>query len=406
MPPFSYKAVNEIGVTVSGVLEADSADAARAILSAQGYIPTKVRETGAATKTSLLSRIKASLDKVDTPALILFTKQFHTLLAAGVPIVRLLQVLENQTQNRTLRETVVAIEEDVKKGSTLVAAMEKHPRIFSQLYLSMVNAGEVSGTVPDILERLAGIIEHEERVKSEIKSALQYPIMVMIALGIAFIVLLTFVIPKFVSIFTKAGLELPLPTKMAMIMYNVLSQYWFLLIGGVVLLIFALRYYIGTPQGRYVLDAFLLRLPLIGPLFIKAAMSRFASIFAILQASGVPIMSTMEVLTGTIGNEAIAREFDRVRERIKEGHGISTPMKSAKYFTPMVIDMVAIGEEAGSIETMLRAVSAHYDTEVAYAVKRMSDSIGPMLTVGLAAVVGFFALAIFLPMWDLTKMTK
>lgn len=406
MPSFSYQAINEVGVTVSGVMEADSLDAARNILAAKGYIPTRVTEAKAARKESRFSLAVLKMGHVDTQSLIIFTKQFQTLLAAGVPIVRLLQVLETQTQNRALRAAVAAIEEDVKKGSTLLGAMEKHPGIFSPLYLSMINAGEVSGTVPDILGRLAVIIEHEERVRSDIKSALQYPIIVMVALAVAFIALLTFVIPKFVNIFTKAGLALPLPTKIAMVMYSVLSNYWFIVAACFILLVFGLRYYFKTKQGRYALDALVLRLPLVGPLFIKAAMSRFASIFAILQASGVPIMKTMEVITGTIGNAAIAREFERLRERIKEGQGIAAPMRTAKYFTPMVIDMVAIGEEAGSIEVMMRAVSSHYDTEVAYAVKSMSDAIGPILTIGLAAVVGFFALAIFLPMWDLTKMTR
>jgi len=232
MPSFSYQAINEVGVTVSGILEAESADSARTLLSSQGYIPTKVVETGATAKSSFLSAIKRRLGSVSTPDLIIFTKQFQTLLAAGVPIVRLLQVLENQTQNDTLKTAIALIEEDVKKGSTLTKAMEKHPNIFSTLYLSMVHAGEVSGTVPDILLRLATIIEHEERVKSDIKSAMQYPIMVMIALGVAFFVLLTFVIPKFADIFTKAGLKLPLPTKVAILMYQLLSHYWFIVIGG------------------------------------------------------------------------------------------------------------------------------------------------------------------------------
>ncbi len=284
--------------------------------------------------------------------------------------------------------------------------MKKHPALFSPLYLSMINAGEISGTVPDILGRLIDIIEHEAKIKSDIKSALQYPIIVLIALGIAFFVLLTFVIPKFAAIFAKAGLTLPWPTKIAMLMYQGLANYWFILIAGAVGLILVLRTYFKTAHGRYALDAFFLKLPLFGPLFQKAAMSRFASIFAILQASGVPVMQAMEVLSGTIGNTAISREFDRVREKIKEGQGISGPLGSAKYFTPMVVDMVAIGEESGNIEDMLRQIAIHYDDEVAYAVKRLSDNIGPILIVGLAAVVGFFALAIYMPMWDMTKMVK
>jgi type IV pilus assembly protein PilC len=170
------------------------------------------------------------------------------------------------------------------------------------------------------------------------------------------------------------------------------------------LLIVGLRFILKTERGKYLRDALLLRIPLVGSLFIKAIMSRFASIFSILQSSGVPIMISMKVLSGTIGNRAIAAEFDEVRERMQEGKGISSPLSQAKYFTPMVIDMIAIGEETGNIEDMLRQVSIHYDDEVSYAVKGMSDAIGPILVIGLAAVVGFFALAIFLPMWDLTKV--
>jgi type II secretory pathway component PulF len=270
----------------------------------------------------------------------------------------------------------------------------------------MIHAGEVSGTVPDILARLIDIIEHEAKIKSDIKSALQYPFIVLITLGVAFFVLLTFVIPKFVSVFAKQGLTLPLPTKIAMFMYQFLSNYWYLLIGGTVGLIIALNYYLKTPAGRYTKDMLILKLPLFGPLFQKAAMSRFASIFAILQASGVPVMQAMEVLSGTIGNAAISGEVDKIRERIQEGQGIAGPLGAAKYFTPMVVDMVAIGEESGNIEDMLRQISIHYDDEVGYAVKRLSDNIGPILIVGLAAVVGFFALAIYMPMWDMTKMVK
>jgi type IV pilus assembly protein PilC len=328
------------------------------------------------------------------------------MMQAGVPILRLLQVLENQTENKILKGVVTQMSQDIKAGLTLYESMKRHPAVFSPLYLSMIHAGEMSGTVPDILSRLIGIIEHEAKIKADIKSALQYPFLVLIALGVAFFVLLTFVIPKFVSIFAKAGLALPLPTKIALLMYQLLSSYWYVLLGGAVGLIVALHFYIKTPAGLYMKDMLILQIPLFGPLFQKAAMSRFASIFAILQASGVPVIQAMEVLSGTIGNFAISAEFDKVRERIHEGQGISGPLGASRYFTPMVVDMVAIGEETGNMEDMLRQIAVHYDDEVSYTVKRLSDLIGPILIVGLAAVVGFFALAIFLPMWDLTKMVK
>lgn len=408
MTNFSYEAINESGMNVSGKIEADSVEMAENLLLSKGYIPTRVSAASGsqAGSISVFSRIRERLSPVKIGDLILFTKQFRSMMQAGVPILRLLQVLENQTENRILRGVIAQISQDIKAGLTLYESMKRHPAIFSPLYLSMVNAGEVSGAVPDILGRLIGIIEHEAKIKSDIKSALQYPFIVLIAMGIAFFVLLTFVIPKFVTIFAKAGLTLPLPTKIALLMYQVLANYWYLLIGGAVVLFVALRLYLKTPQGRYAKDAFILNLPLFGPLFQKAAMSRFASIFAILQASGVPVMQAMEVLSGTIGNAAISGEFDKVRERIQEGQGIAGPLGAAKFFTPMVVDMVAIGEESGNIEDMLRQISLHYDDEVAYTVKGLSDLIGPILIVGLAAVVGFFALAIFLPMWDLTKMVK
>ncbi|OIP88070.1 MAG: type II secretion system F family protein [Syntrophobacterales bacterium CG_4_8_14_3_um_filter_58_8] len=408
MTNFSYEAINESGMSVNGTIEADSVEMAENLLLAKGYIPTRV-SAAAASRTggvSVFSRIQERLSTVKIGDLILFTKQFRSMMKAGVPIIRLLQVLENQTGNKILKGVIAQMSQDIKAGLTLYESMKRHPAIFSPLYLSMVNAGEISGVVPDILARLIDIIEHEAKIKSDIKSALQYPFIVVIALGIAFFVLLTFVIPKFAIIFTKAGLTLPLPTKIAMLMYQLLANYWYLLIGGAVVLIIALRLYLKTPPGRYAKDLFILKLPLFGPLFQKAAMSRFASIFAILQASGVPVMQAMEVLSGTIGNAAISGEFDKVRERIREGQGIAGPLGAAKFFTPMVVDMVAIGEESGNIEDMLHQVALHYDDEVNYAVKSLSDMIGPILIVGLAAVVGFFAMAIFLPMWDLTKMTK
>lgn len=406
MANYVYSAINQMGKTVTDSIEAESEEIVNSMLAARNLIPVRiVRQDKSGFSLSSLSSLRFGA-AVKTKDLILFTKQFRSMMQAGVPIIRLMQVLVSQTQDKTLKKVATEISQDIKDGLTLYAAMKKHPSVFSPLYLSMINAGEISGSVPEILERLIDIVEHEAKIKKDIKSALQYPMIVVIALVIAFIVLLTFVIPKFVLIFQKAKIELPLPTQIAMLMYQGLANYWHILLGGIIALVVFLRYYIKTPAGRYTLDTFLLKMPLFGSLFQKAAMSRFAAIFAIMQASGVPVMRTMEVVSDTIGNTAISREFDNVRDKIQEGQGISGPLRSAKHFTPMVVDMVAIGEESGNIEEMMRQVSLHYDDEVQYAVKGLADSIGPILMVGLAAVVGFFALAIFMPMWDLTKMVK
>jgi type IV pilus assembly protein PilC len=407
MPNYSYQAITESGATVTGDIEAETMDNAASILMEKGYIPSSLAEKKKAGFTlGGLNRALGRMHSVKMEDLILFTKQFRSLFKAGVPIVRSLQVLEAQTQDRALKQAVESISQNIKQGSTLFAALEKHDRIFSPLYRNMIKAGEMSGTMPESLERLIYIIEHEAKIKSDIKSALQYPIMVTVALVGAFFILETFVVPKFVEMFSKAGIELPVPTKIAIIIYQFLSSYWYLMIGGVIGIIVGLRMYFKTEQGLYARDAMILRIPILGPLFIKAAMSRFASIFGILQASGVPVMTSMKILSGVIGNNAIAREFDMVRDRMQEGHGIAVPLGSAKYFTPMVVNMIAIGEETGNIEEMLQQVAIHYDDEVGYTVKRLSDLIGPVLIVGLAAVVGFFAMAIFLPMWDLTKMAR
>ncbi len=405
MPIYSYQAISENGSTVTGSLEAESEAMAENLLTAKGYIPTKIfpaRSAGG----SLWTRLMEKMGTVKPQELVLFTKQFRSMLHAGVPILRLLQVLETQTASKVLKLVIAAMATDIRQGSTLFEAIEKHQAVFSPLYCSMVQAGELSGSLPDVLARLVYIIEHENKIRSDIKSALQYPKMVVIALGGAFFVLLTFVIPKFVAIFAKAGLDLPVPTKIAMFLYEMLSNYWYIILAVSFGIFLALRAYIQTPKGRLAKDRFLLTMPIVGPLFNKAAMSRFASIFAILNASGVPVMTAMQILSGTIGNTAISREFDRVREQMIEGKGIAGPLGSAQYFTPMVVDMVAIGEETGNMDEMMREITLHYDDEVAYAVKGLSDAVGPILICGLAAVVGFFALAIFMPMWDLTKMVR
>jgi type II secretory pathway component PulF len=318
----------------------------------------------------------------------------------------LLQILEKQAENLKIKRITRTMVDDISGGSSLYDAFRKHPNVFSPLYCGMVQAGEASGALPAVLDRLTYIIDHEHKIRADIKAALQYPIIVVVFLMIAFFVLLTFVIPKFVKIFLSAGLNLPVPTKICLFLYQFLANYWHFMIGGAVAVGIGLYLYLRTEQGRYVRDLVLLRLPIIGQLFIKAAMSRFASIFAILQSSGVSVLEAMRILTMTVGNTAIAREFRTIGEKLEEGRGIAEPLEKAFFFTPIVINMVAIGEESGKLEELLMEIAEHYDMEVEYATKKLSDAIGPLLTVGLAAVVGFFALAIFLPMWDLVGIVK
>ena len=406
MPNYIYKAINDSGASVSGTIDADSVEAANAMLVGRGLIPSKVVDHKSVNSLSGLSAFFQRFRSVNAQELILFTKQFRTMIRAGVPMMTLLQTLETQTEDPLLKKTIILLTQDISEGSSLYDSFRKHPNVFPPLYCSMVRAGEASGALPEVLGRLIYIMEHEHKLKADIQSALQYPLIVLSFLMISFFVLLTYVIPKFSVIFERAGLELPLLTRICVGLYDFLVRFWPPMLIVVVALVIFCLYYVKTQKGRLFRDTLLLNLPLLGPLFNKAAMSRFASIFSILQSSGVAVLESMQILSGTINNAAISLEFGHIAERLEEGRGISGPLRQARYFTPIVINMTAIGEESGNMEEMLNDISAHYDDELEYAMKRLSDSVGPIMTIGLAAVIGFFALAIYMPMWDLTRVVQ
>ncbi len=366
MPKYAYKVITETGAPGSGVIEAESPDSANNKLTAMGYIPTRVKEIGAGAGIDLKA-LHDRLTPIRTSDIIIFTKQFRTMIRAGVSMLNLLSILEDQTENVKLRKVISKMHQDINEGASLTEAFRRHPRVFSPLYGSMVQAGEASGALPEILQRLTYILEHEQKVKSDIKSALQYPAIVVTFLIIAFVVLLTFVIPKFASIFKSAGLTLPLPTVICMKLYGFMADYWLLIIAGLLAGGMALFYFLRTPPGRFVRDRSILKLPIIGVLLQKAAISRFASIFSILHASGVDILESMNILSGTIGNTAIGNDLEDIKSLLEEGRGIAGPLASSKYFTPMLINMVAIGEETVNLQEMLQEVANHYDSEVQYA---------------------------------------
>ncbi len=406
MPYFKYSALNSTGDDDKGVVEAVNAAAAKDTLAAHGLIPMRVVETNAPAgeeDDGFLTSLRNRMQSIRPQDLILFTKQLKTMLNAGIPVLQSLDVLQAQTESLQLKYAIISIAGDIKSGSTLSRAFAKHKNIFSDLYCNMIRAGEVSGTLTEVLERLIYIIDHEFRVKKDIKSALTYPIIVVIALVLAFFILIFFVLPQFITLFSKAGIELPLPTRMCLGLYHVLAHYWYVVLGCLGALTFGLSAYFRTEPGKVARDGALLRLPILGPVFQKAAMARFASIFAILQASGVTVLEAMDILADTIGNAYVACDFRILRKQLEQGRGLAAPLRTAKSFTPMLVSMVSIGEETGNMEEMLKEAAHHYDYEVEYAVSKMSDMLGPVLVAGLTVVVGFFALAIFLPLVDLMQ---
>lgn len=406
MATYAYQAINEKGQKLRGMIDADSPEAAADLLAARGYLPDRIQAKGAG-RSNLQSLLpKRFLQHVPTAEIILFTKQFATLFRAGVPMMTMLDILAQQTENPRLERIIETMRDDIKAGAGLFDAFNRHPHAFPPLYCHMIQAGEVSGKLPSVMNRLKYILEHEQKVKADIRAALFYPIFVLVLLVAAFVVLLSVVIPQFVTILTRSGITLPLPTRIAMGLYAFCATYWSYLLTGLIAAVMALILYLRTPAGRYTLDFLLLKTPFVGPVVVKAAMSRFASIFSILQASGIGVLDAMQILSNTIGNAAIAREFDRIREMLEEGRGIATPLRNARFFTPLVVNMVAVGEEAGNLDEMLNEVAQHYDAELEFALKKMAATIGPTLIILLAVMVGFFAVSIVMPIADLTKLMR
>lgn len=404
MATFSYQAISETGTTITGEIEARSLERASEKLMDMGAIPIKVAPKATESWFTKVSDSLKRLGTVSPTELILFTKQFRSMLRAGIPLPNSLEVLEVQTDNERLRQAVSSMRYSIKEGHSLHHVFSQHPGIFSPLYCGMIRAGERSGNLPEVLDRLIYLIEHNHKTTVRVKSALRYPMIVFVALAGAFVFLQTTVVPKFVGIFQKAEISLPVPTKILILLNTVIQQYWYMVLGGLAVAVVLLFGFLRTARGKLMKDRLILKIPLVGPLFQKAAMSRFASIFSILTSSGLLILDAIDILQDVIGNAAIAFEIGRLKELIRQGRGLSGPLRSAKYFPPMVVSMAAIGEESGSLDVMLGEIARHYDDELDYGLEKLSGSLGPLLIVCLAFVVGFFALAIFLPMWDLTKI--
>jgi type II secretory pathway component PulF len=264
----------------------------------------------------------------------------------------------------------------------------------------------MGGALDEVLLRLAQLMEHDQETMSRVKSAMRYPLIVVVSLIVAFITLMLFVVPKFIVLFQKMDVELPLPTIMLIFFYTALTEYWYILIAVLGLSIFGFMKYIKTEKGAMKWDHFKIRAPVFGNLNLKTAMSRFTRMFETLNSSGLPILQTLEISSKTVGNLAVGKEIEKAAHGILQGQGIAVPLSQGNIFPPMVTKMIAIGEQSGSLDEMLMNVSRHYDTEVDYAVKGLTSMIEPILTVGVGIIVLFLALAIFLPMWDLTKLAQ
>ena len=407
MPSFQYRARDQEGKAITGELDGEDRAAVAEQILRLGYIPVDIRPKQKEVKVKKGSAANWAdrwMRRVSSHELIYLNRQLALVLGAGVPLLTCLRLMAKQTDNDRLRDILLGISDDIEGGTDLSEAMSHYPNVFSPIYVSMVRAGEASGHLEDTLHRIAALQEYELETRERVKAATRYPKLVVAALIIAFFVVVTFVIPTFANIFKQFGSELPLPTRMMIALDEFLKQYWMVCIVGVVAMIVAFFWWIRTPPGRYWLDWAKVHFPMMGKLMSKFVLSRFSRIFATLNASGLPIMQTLEISTESIGNVYYARSLRRVTEEVKRGENLSDALARAGIFPPLLHQMATVGETTGKLDEVLGKVSDYYDQEVEYSIKRFTTLIEPVLLVVLGSFVFVVALSVFLPLFDLASV--
>ncbi|NLM43586.1 MAG: type II secretion system F family protein [Clostridiales bacterium] len=368
------------------------------MLKSSNYMPIKIEETynSRASKTIYLSKIK----KKD---LAVFCRQFFTMLNAGVGIVKCLDVLEKQCENKLLKKAIGATCNSVQKGMTLSEAMKNNEKAFPNILINMAEAGEISGNLDDIMERMAIHYEKENKIENKIRGAMIYPIVIVVVSVAVVVFLLTTVMPTFIGMFQSSGIDLPGPTKMLLKISNSMTEYWFMHIIVLTAIILGISYYRKTDKGSMVLDMLKIRIPAIKDINIKIATSRFTRTLSTLLASGIPLIQGIDIVSKVIGNKYISKKLEEVKEDVRKGIPLSRTIKNTGIFPPMVDSMIKVGEESGALDNLLNKCADFYDDEVETALYKITELIQPTMVVIMALVVGFVVLAIALPMFEMVN---
>ncbi len=425
MAKFKYVAMDSKGAETEGVIESENKAQAIAAVRASGFFPTRVAQIGGsrakaaggeATAKGLSKEIKlpgflATLMEPGVKAknLMVFTRQLATLIEAGLPLLRGLNILVKQENHPTLKKTISALGESVESGSTFSEGLAQHPKVFDKLFVNMIRAGEAGGVLDVVLVRLAQFMEKAQRIKNKVKGAMVYPIVVLCLAVIIMGFMLVVIIPKFDEIFKELleGAELPVLTQHVVAFSNLIQHHWLLLIIVIAGVVIGTKTLGASKYGRVLLDRVKLKAPLIGPLYLKTAVSRFTRTLGTLLTSGVPILQALNIVRETAGNEVISKAISRVHDSVKEGDTITMPLAAAKVFPDMVVSMIDVGEETGALPDMLMKIAETYDDEVDMAVEGLTSVIEPLMIVALALVVGTGVIAMFLPMVSIiTKMSN
>ncbi len=395
MPTFEWKGRGRNGQDQTGVLVADSKDAVIAMMRRQQVVVTAVKEKG---KEIAVPRFGG---KVPPQLVAIFTRQFSVMIDAGLPLVQCLEILGSQQEHKNFKRSLIQIRQDVESGSSLADAMRKHPKTFNDLYTNMVAAGEAGGILDTILQRLAAYIEKAVKLNSQVKSAMIYPVAVISIAIIVVTIILWKVIPVFAALFTGLGVELPTPTRVVMWLSELIQDYWWLIGGTIFLTVFAIRRYHDTYKGKRVLDGIMLKMPVFGMLLRKIAVARFCRTLSTLTSSGVPILDGLTITAKTAGNSIVEDAIMATRKSVEEGKTISEPLGDTDVFPSMVVQMIAVGEQTGALDTMLSKIADFYEDEVDLAVAGLMKLLEPVLIAFLGVAIGGIVIAMYMPMFTL-----
>jgi MSHA biogenesis protein MshG len=402
MANFAWRGRNNRGELVEGVLDAVGSDAVAAQLMAGGVIPVSIEPTADAGPSGGPNWLDALLLKpITMDDSLVLTRQMYTLQKAGVPILRSLAGLEASTSHPGIINLLKDVRASLDQGRELATAFARHPTAFSPFYVAMTRVGELTGKLTEVFQRLAEHLEFELDIRARIKQALRYPIMVIFAMAIALVIINLFVLPKFAEVFSHFKSELPLMTRILLGFSSWTVRWWPLVLGGVVAAGLLWRNWTATPSGRYTWDRFKLRLPIAGNIVLKATLARFARSFALASSSGVPISQAMTVVAQTVDNAYIGSRIEQMRDGVERGESISRCATATGVFTPIVLQMIAVGEETGELDTLMTEIAQMYERETDYAIKGLSAAIEPILLAIIGAMVLVLALGVFLPLWNL-----
>ncbi len=400
---FNYRARDNTGKLIRGVIEALSQEEVAEKLQRMGYAPVRITEVFAGLK---LEQLEWNFRRIKTEDIVMFNVQLANMLSSGLSIMSSLDTLQKQCENKRLNEIIGRVSRSVEAGDSFSQALAKHPRVFANLLVSMVKAAEAGGDLGGVLTRYAEYAETQAALRRKIKEALYYPVILVIAAAAVIVFVVTSLIPKFVEIFNRAGINLPLPTIILNGIGIAIREYWYVIILAGVLIVAGLRRYVRTETGKFRVDRISLKLPILGPIVRKTCISRFARTLSTLVSSGVPILESLDIVSEVVNNQVLGRVIKQMRQSVEKGERLAESLKVSEEFPPDTVQMISVGEESGNLAKMLNKISDFYDRATGYSIKKLVNSLEPILLLVMGAVVAFTMASMLLPMFNMVKLLR